>query len=79
MRAPWRELNESLEARSAWQEAVMVGVSVAIAVALIDVVRGRSLGGIAVVAAVALVGSALGIWIARPVRTRRRARRNSSN
>ena len=57
----------------------MVGVSVAIAVALIDVVRGRSLGGIAVVAAVALVGSALGIWIARLVRTRRRARRNSSN
>lgn len=79
MRTPWRQLNESIESRPAWQEALAVGTSVGIALVLFNLARGRSLGEIAGIGTLGGVGSALGSLIGRPLRARRRAQRLKPN
>jgi hypothetical protein len=79
MRTVWRQLNESIEGRPAWQEALIVGAAVGIALGLLNVAQGHSLGQIAGIGTVGGIGSAVGVLIARPLRARRRARRLKSN
>ncbi|HEY4917281.1 MAG TPA: hypothetical protein VIH92_10240 [Solirubrobacteraceae bacterium] len=71
MRAAWRHLNQSLESRPAWQEALIVGVSVAIAIAAFTVAEGRGLAGVVERVALSGVSSAVGARIARSIRDRR--------
>lgn len=79
MKAAFQNLNASIESRPAWQEALIVGTAVGLALALVDLARGQSLGEVVLAAVVGLVGSALGVWVGRPFRARRRARRLGSN
>jgi hypothetical protein len=79
MNVVWRRLNESIESRPAWQEALIVGVGVVIVLACVSLAEGKATGAAVRLAVVGGLGAAIGSRIGRPVRARRRARRVSSN
>lgn len=72
-------LNESIEARPAWQEALIVAVAVAITITCVGIADGRHFGEAARFGIACGLGSAIGSRIGRPLRARRRARRLESN
>jgi len=71
----WRRLNASIEARPAWQEALIVGAVVAATLTVVFFASGKHLGVAAGLGAACGAGSAVGSLIGRPLRARRRARR----
>jgi len=70
----WRRLNASIEARPAWQEALIVGVTVAITLTGVFFAGGHHVGAAAGLGVACGAGSAIGALIGRPLRARRRAR-----
>lgn len=71
-------LNRSIEARPAWQEALIVGVAVAITLAGLRLAIGRHPSHALPLGVIGGIGTALGTFIARPLRARHRARRDTS-
>jgi hypothetical protein len=74
-----RRLNETIEKRSAWQEAIIVGISVAVVLVGVFFVEGKHPGTAIGLAVSCGCGGAIGARLGRPIRARRRARRLGSS
>lgn len=79
MDAVLRRLNEAIESRPAWQEALIVGASVALVLVGIFLAEGKHAGSAIGLAIACGCGGAIGARLGRPVRERRRTRRLRSN
>jgi hypothetical protein len=74
-----RRLNETIENRPAWQEALIVGISVAVVLVGVFFAEGKHPGTAIGLAVSCGCGGAIGARLGRPVRARRRARRFGSS
>jgi hypothetical protein len=75
----WRRLSQSIAGRPAWQEALIVGVAVAITLTGLLIASGKHLGAAVGLGMAGGIESALGSGVGKRLRVRRRARRLRSN